>query len=119
MEVFVHKEFKTDANYYVISKFKEINLAQHFGITTNGQLNPPSGTVANPNPPASNPPINKGNDKSMDSMDSSNNKNSSKNKKDNLYRKDFSQQTLQTLQPSITGSSWDTDSGDDPYWDKM
>ena len=42
-----------------------------------------------------------------------------KNKKDNIYRKDFSQQTLQTLQPSITGSSWDTDSGDDPYWDKM
>ena len=82
-------------------------------------MNPPSRTVANPNPPASNPPINKGNDKSMDSMDSSNNKNSSKNKKDNIYKKDFSQQTLQTLQPSITGSSWDTDSGDDPYWDKM
>ena len=52
-------------------------------------------------------------------MDSSNNKNSSKNKKDNINRKDFSQQTLQTLQPSITGSSWDTDSGDDPFWDEM
>ena len=119
MEGFVQKEFKTDANYYVISKFKEINLAKHFGITTNGQLNPPSRTVANPNPPASNPPINKGNDKSMDSMDSSNNKNSFKNKKENINRKEFSQQTLQTLQPSITGSSWDTDSGDDPFWDEM
>ena len=48
-------------------------------------------------------------------MDSSNNKNSSKNKKDNLYRKEFSQLTHQTFQPTTTGSSWDTDSGDDPF----
>ena len=80
-------------------------------------MNPPSRTVANPNPPASNPPIHKGNDKSMDSMDSSNNKNSSKNKKDNIYKEKVTQQTLQTLQPSITGSAWDTESDeDDPYW---
>ena len=119
MEGFISKKKGMDGNYYFISEFKKINLAEHFGITTNGQLNPPSRTVANPNPPASNPPINKGNDKSMESMDSSSNKNSFKNKKENINRKEFSQQTLQTLQPSITGSSWDTDSGDDPYWDEM
>ena len=114
MEGFVKKEIKMDANYYVISKFKEINLAEHFGISTNGKLNSSSRKVANPNPPASNPPINKESEKSMDSMDSSNNKSSSKNKKPNLDKKDFFQQTLQ---PSITGSAWDTASDDeDPYW---
>ena len=40
---------------------------------------------------------------------------------DDTYKKEFSQQTLQTLQPSTTvaGSSWDTDSGDDPFWNEM
>ena len=76
--------------------------------------------VDNSNPPASNPPINEGKNKSMDSMDSSNNKNSFKNKKENINKKEFSQQTLQTLQtlqPSITGSAWDTGTDDDdPHW---
>ena len=80
-------------------------------------MNPPSLKVASPNPPSSNPPSGGENKKSMDSMDSSNNKNSSKNKKDYINKKEFSQQTLQTLQPSINGSAWDTESDeDDPYW---
>ena len=119
MEGFVQKEPKADGNYYTIKESAEINLAEHFGISTNARLNPPSLKVDNANPPASNPPIDKEKNKSMESMDSSNNKNSFKNKKDNINKKDFSQQTLQTLQPSITGSSWDTDSGDDPFWDEM
>ena len=110
MEGFVQKDVKADGNYYTIKESGEINLAEHFGISTNARLNPPSLKVDNPNPPASNPPINEGKNKSMDSMDSSNNKNSFKNKKENINKKEFSQQTLQTLQPSITGSSWDTDS---------
>ena len=80
------KEELSTYNSYSISKKEEINLAEHFGISNSGRSNPPSLKVANPNPPASNPPINKGNDKSMDSMDSSNNKNSSKNKKDYIYK---------------------------------
>ncbi len=119
MEDFVQKEVRADGNYYTIKESRKINLAEHFGISTNARLNPPLLKVANPNPPASNPSSSKGNAKSMDSMDSSNNKNSSKNKKDNLYRKEFSQQTLQTFQPTATRSLWDTDSGDDPFWDEM
>ena len=118
MEGFVKKR-KIGSIFYFISEFKKINLAEHFGISTNGRFNPPSGKVANPNPPASNPPISKGKDIYMESRDSSNNKNSFKNKKDNTYKKEFSQQTLQTLQPSTnaTGSAWDTNSDDDdPYW---
>ncbi len=117
MEGFSKKKKEMDGNYYFISEFKKINLAEHFGISTNARLNPPSCKVADPNPPSSKPSIDEGNNKSMESMDSSNNKNSFKNKKENINRKEFSQQTLQTLQPSITGSSWDTDSDeDDPYW---
>ena len=49
MEGFVKKK-KSGSNYYFISEFKKINLAQHFGISIKGRLNPPSGKVANPNP---------------------------------------------------------------------
>ena len=80
-------------------------------------MNPPSGiVVANTNPPASNPSSGGGKEKSIDSLDSSNNKNSSKNKKDNIYIEKVSQKTLPTIQPSINGSAWDTESDeDDPY----
>ena len=120
MEGFVQKDVKADGNYYTIKESGEINLAEHFGISTNARLNPPSLKVDNSNPPSSNPPIDEGKNKSMESMDSSNNKNSFKNKKENINKKEFSQQTLQTLQPSITGSAWDTGSDDDdPFWDEM
>ena len=118
MEGFVNKT-KIGSIYYFISEFKKINLAEHFGISTNGRFNPPSGKVANPNPPASNPPTNKGTEKIREGRDSSNNKNSFKNKKNNLNKKEEKQITLQTLQPSITGSAWDIASDDiDPHWDE-
>jgi len=119
MEGFVQKDIKADGNYYTIKESEEINLAEHFGIPTNGRLNPPSLKVDDSNPPSSNPPINKGKNKSMEGMDSSNNKNSFKNKNNNLNKKEEKQITLQTLQPSITGSAWDTASDDDdPYWNE-
>ena len=118
MEGFVGKT-KIGSMYYLISEFKKINLAEHFGISINGRLNPPSGKVANPNPPASNPSTNKGTEKIREGRDSSNNKNSFKNKKNNLNKKEEKQITLQTLQPSITGSAWDIASDDiDPHWDE-
>ena len=118
MEGFVNKT-KIGSIYYFISEFKKINLAEHFGISTNGRFNPPSGKVANPNPPASNPPTNKGKEKSMEGRESSNNKSSFKNKNNNLNKKEEKQITLQTLQPSITGSAWDIASDDiDPHWDE-
>ena len=118
MEGFVNKT-KIGSIYYFISEFKKINLAEHFGISTNGRFNPPSGKVANPNPPTSNPPTNKGTEKIREGRDSSNNKNSFKNKKNNLNKKEEKQITLQTLQPSITGSAWDIASDDiDPHWDE-
>jgi len=123
MEGFVQKEETSSCNYYSISKKEEINLAQFFGIPTNGKLNPPSGKVANPNPPSSNPPTHLGTENSMEGMEGSNTKNSFKNKKESTYIEKKKEETLQTLQPSIipekapTGSAWDTNSDDDdPYW---
>ena len=109
MEGFVKKK-KSGSNYYFISEFKIINLAQHFGIVIHGRLNPPP----------SNLPREKEKVKPMEGRDSSDHKNSFKNKNKNLnIKKDIEQ----TLQPSIiedqpaTGSSWDTASDDeDPYW---
>ena len=119
MEGFVQKNIKADGNYYTIKESAEINLAEHFGISTNGRFNPPSLKVDDSNPPSSNPPINKGKNKSMESMDSSNNKNSFKNKNNNLNKKEEKQITLQTLQPSITGSAWDIASDDEePFWNE-
>ena len=122
MEGFVKKR-KIGSNYYFISEFKKINLAQHFGIAIKGRFNPPSGKVANPNPPPSNLPPEQEKVKPMEGRDSSDHKNSFKNKNKNLNIKKDIEQTLQTLQPSIiedqpaTGSSWDTASDDeDPYW---
>ena len=116
MEGFVKKK-KSVSNYYFISEFKKINLAQHFGIVINGRLNPLSVKVANPNPPPSNLPPEKV--KPMEGRDSSDHKNSFKNKNKNLnIKKDIEQ----TLQPSIiddpvVGSAWDTGSDDDdPHW---
>ena len=84
---------------YVDKKTKSPwNFSEDFENQEEGKLK-----VANPNPSSSNPPSGGENKKSMDSMDSSNNKNSSKNKKDYINKKEFSQQTLQTLQPSING----------------
>ena len=123
MEGFVQKEEKSSCNYYSISKKEEINLAEHFGIPTNGRSNPPSLKVANPNPPSSNPSSGDANAKSMEGMEGSNTKNSFKNKKDSIYIEKERKQTLKTLQPSIidvepaVGSSWDTGSDDDdPHW---
>ena len=117
MDGLVSKKPKMDGFEYSISPKTKFDFARYFGITNNEQLNPPSLKVASPNPPSSNPPSGGENKKSMDSMDSSINKNSSKNKKDYINKKEFSQQTLQTLQPSINGSAWDTESDeDDPYW---
>ena len=125
MEGFVHKDIKSSANYYSIHKKEEINLAKHFGISNNGRSNPPALKVANPNPPASNPPNDGGTEKTMEGMESSNNKNSFKNKKDSIYIEKEKEETLQTLQPSMlnekvpTGSAWDTNSDDDdPHWPK-
>ena len=122
MEGFVKKR-KIGSNYYFISEFKKINLAQHFEIAIKGRLNPPSGKVANPNPPPSNLPPEQEKVKPMEGRDSSDHKNSFKNKNKNSNIKKNIEQTLQTLQPSIiedqpaTGSSWDTASDDeDPYW---
>jgi len=118
MEGFV-KKTKIGSIYYLISEFKKINLAEHFGITINGRLNPPSGKVANPNHSYSNPPINKRKEKIREGRDSSNNKNSIKNKNNNSNKKQEKQITFQTFQPSITGSAWDTASDDhDPYWNE-
>ena len=117
MDGLVSKKPKMDGFEYSISPKTKFDFARYFGITNNEQLNPPSLKVASPNPPSSNPPSGGENKKSMDSMDSSNNKNSFKNKKAFINTKEFSQQTLQTLQPSINGSAWDTESDeDDPYW---
>ena len=86
-------------------------------------MNPPSGKVANPNPPPSNLSPEQEKVKPIEGRDSSDHKNSFKNKNKNLNIKKDIEQTLQTLQPSIiedqpaTGSSWDTASDDeDPYW---
>ena len=116
MDGLVRKDKKDGCFRYEISPKTKFDFAEHFGITNKGQLNPPSGIVANPNPPASNPSSGGGKEKSIDSLDSSNNKNSSKNKKDNIYIEKVSQKTLPTIQPSINGSAWDTESDeDDPY----
>ncbi len=123
MEGFVQKEEKSSCNYYSISKKEEINLAEHFGISSNGRSNPPALKVANPNPPSSNPSSGDANAKSMEGMEGSNSKNSNKNKNNHIYIEKEKKQTLQTLQPSIidepapTGSAWDTETDDDdPYW---
>ena len=56
MEGFVQKDDSSSCNYYSISESKEINLAEHFGITNNRRLNPLPEKVSNPNPKGSNPP---------------------------------------------------------------
>ena len=50
MEGFVQKDDSSSCNYYSISESKEINLAEHFGITNNKRLNPLPEKVSNPNP---------------------------------------------------------------------
>ncbi|AIQ96006.1 hypothetical protein EW14_1999 [Prochlorococcus sp. MIT 0604] len=125
MKGFIKKWKGMDGNYYFISELKKIDLAKHFGISTNARFNPPSCKVANPNPPSSNPPPEKEKEESMEGMEGSNTKNSFKNKKDFIYIKEKRKKTLHTLQPSIidielaVGSAWDTGSDDDPHWDTL
>ncbi len=123
MDGFVKKFKKEGCFRYLISPKTKFDFAEHFGITNNGQLNPPLGIVANTNPPASNPSSGDANAKSMEGMEGSNFKNSKKIKNNPIYIKKEKEQTLQTLQPSIidepapTGSAWDTETDDDdPYW---
>ena len=54
MDGLVSKKPKMDGFEYSISPKTKFDFAEHFGITNNGQLNPPLGIVANTNPPASN-----------------------------------------------------------------
>ncbi len=122
---FVDKGNNVKGVVYKICKKSEINLAEHFGFSINEGLNHSTCRVDQPNPSASNPPIEKKKEKSMNSLNSLVNKNIFKNKKDNSYIKKESKETLQTLQPSIiedqpaTGSSWDTASDDeDPFWNQ-
>ena len=106
--------------YYSINKTEEINLAEHFGITNNGGLNPQPEKVASPNPQLSNPPTQQEKEKSIEGLDSSPHKNSFKNKNNSKNIKKVRQQTLETLKPYITGSSWDTVSDDeDLHWNEQ
>ena len=123
MDGFV-KKFKKDGCFrYLISPKTKFDFAEHFGITNNGQLNPPSDIVANPNPLSSNPSSNGGKEKSIDSLDSSTSKNSNKNKNNHIYKEKVLPKTLPTIQPSLideelaVGSAWDTGTDDDdPHW---
>ena len=117
MEGFVQKDDSSSCNYYSISESKEINLAEHFGITNNRRLNPLPEKVSNPNPKGSNPPGQKEKEKFIEGLEGSPHKNSFKNKNNSKNIKKVRQTTLETLNPSITGSSWNTSSDDDdPYW---
>ena len=119
MEGFVQKDESSSRNYYSISETKDINLAEHFGITNNGGLNPLPEKVASPNPQGSNPPTQQEKEKSIEGLDSSPHKNSFKNKNNSKNIKKDLQTTLETLQPFITGSAWDIASdGDDLYWNE-
>ena len=123
MKAFAPKKKGVNGMEYKICKKSEIDLARHFGFGSNAGLNPSTCKVDQPNPSASNQPIEEEKEKSMNSLNSSTNKNSFKNKKDYSYINKESKETLQTIQPSIidepaaTGSAWDTASDDeDPYW---
>ena len=117
MEGFVQKDDSSSCNYYSISESKEINLAEHFGITNNRRLNPLPEKVRNPNPKGSNPPGQEEKEKFIEGLEGSPHKNSFKNKNNSKNIKKVRQTTLETLNPSITGSSWNTSSDDDdPYW---
>jgi len=117
MEGFVQKDESSSRNYYSISETKDINLAEHFGITNNGGLNPLPEKVASPNPQGSNPPTQQEKEKSIEGLDSSPHKNSFKNKNNSKNIKKDLQTTLETLKPYATGSAWDTASDDDdPHW---
>jgi len=117
MEGFVQKDDSSSRKYYSISKTKDINLAEHFGITNNRGFNPQPEKVASPNPQLSNPPVQQEKEKSIEGFDSSPYKNNFKNKNKSKNIKKVRQQTLETLNPSINGSAWDTASDDeDPYW---
>ena len=119
MEGFVQKDDSSSCNYYSISETKEINLAEHFGIIHKGGLNPKSEKVASPNPQASNPPTQKEKEKSIEGLEGTPHKNNFKNKNNSKKIKKDLQTTLETLQPSIAGSAWDTNSDDeDPFWNE-
>ena len=100
MDGLVKKDKKEGRFRYLISPKTKFDFAEHFGITNNGQLNPPLGIVANTNPPASNPSSGGENKKSMYSLDSSTSKNSNKNKNNHIYiRKKFCQKPSQPSNP--------------------
>ena len=117
MEGFVQKDDSSSCNYYSISETEKINLTEHFGITNNGGLNPKSEKVASPNSQVSNPTTQKEKEKSIEGLEGTPHKNSFKNKNNSKNIKKVRLTTLKTLNPSLTGSSWDTSSDDDdPYW---
>ena len=49
-----------EGNYYQIVPLSDFDLGKIFGISTHARFNPPSCKVAQPNPPASNHPAQKG-----------------------------------------------------------
>ncbi len=111
----IGKTKKVAGFYYKIKAFKDFDLGVHFGMKNNAGLTMQKPSTMNPNPSCPKPSEAKGGQKAVHSMHSSFNKKDSikKNKKD--IEKGFIQKTMQTLQPSIIGSSWDIDSYDDPY----
>ena len=71
------------------------------------------------NPQASNPPTQQEKEKSIEGLEGIPHKNNFKNKNNSKKIKIDLQTTLETLQPSIAGSAWDTNSDDeDPFWNE-
>ena len=69
MRGFIQKDDSSSRNYYSKSETKDINLAEHFGITNNRWFNPQPEKVASPNPQLSNPPTQKEKEKSIEGLD--------------------------------------------------
>ena len=113
----IEKDKNVAGFYYEIKAFKDFDLAVHFGMKNNAGLTMQKPSTMHPNPSCPKPSEVKGSLKSVQGMNSSLNTKDSipKNKKD--IEKEFIQKTMQTLQPSMIGSSWDIGSDDDPYWD--